>query len=189
MIYLKIFLAFFQIGMFSIGGGYAAIPLIRQQIVDINAWLTMSEFTDLVTISQMTPGPIAINSATFAGIRIAGFAGATAATAGCVLPSCIIALSLAKIYYKYRDLKLMKGIMSGLRPAVVALIASAGVSIFITAVWNGGNTGVGFKDADKIALFIFAAALIVLRLKKPNQIYVMLISGIAGGLIYYIFGR
>lgn len=98
MIYLQLFLSFLQIGAFSFGGGYAAMPLIQNQVVDLHHWLNLSEFTDLVTISQMTPGPIAINSATFVGTRIAGAPGALAATVGCVLPSCILVTLLARIY-------------------------------------------------------------------------------------------
>lgn len=85
MIYLQLFLSFLQIGMFSFGGGYAAMPLIQGQVVTLHGWLTMSEFTDLITISQMTPGPIAVNSATFVGMKIAGIPGAIVATAGCIL--------------------------------------------------------------------------------------------------------
>ena len=87
MIYLQLFWSFFQIGLFSFGGGYAALPLIQTQVVDLHHWLSMSEFMDLITISQMTPGPIAINSATFVGIQIAGPWGAVVSTLGCILPS------------------------------------------------------------------------------------------------------
>ena len=90
MIYLKLFLSFLQIGLFSFGGGYAAMPLIQEQVVSQHDWLTMTEFTDLITISQMTPGPIAINAATFVGSKIAGVPGSVAATCGCILPSWII---------------------------------------------------------------------------------------------------
>ena len=98
MIYIQLFLSFIQVGMFSIGGGYAAMPLIQSQVVQGHGWLTMSEFTDLITIAEMTPGPIAVNSATFVGIRIAGVPGAMVATFGCILPSCIIVSILAMIY-------------------------------------------------------------------------------------------
>ena len=90
MIYLQLFLSFLQVGMFSFGGGYAALPLIQGQVVKTHSWLSMSEFTDLITISQMTPGPIAVNSATFVGEKIAGILGALCATAGYILLSCII---------------------------------------------------------------------------------------------------
>ena len=99
MIYLKLFLSFLKVGMFSIGGGYAAMPLIQSEVVTGYGWLTMSEFTDLITIAEMTPGPIAVNSATFVGIRIAGIPGAAAATFGCIFPSCIIVSLLAFVYF------------------------------------------------------------------------------------------
>ena len=104
MIWLQLFFSFLQIGLFSFGGGYAAMPLIQEQIVNIHGWLDMEQFTDLITISQMTPGPIAINSATFVGIRIGGIPGALVATLGCILPSCIIVTLLAKLYLKYQKL-------------------------------------------------------------------------------------
>ena len=136
MIYLQLFLSFLQIGAFSFGGGYAAMPLIQNQVVQLHPWLSQSEFTDLITISQMTPGPIAINSATFVGTRIAGMPGALAATAGCVLPSCILVTLLAKIYLKYRNLSLLQGVLKSLRPAVIAMIAAAGASILVNAFWG-----------------------------------------------------
>lgn len=123
MIYLQLFLSFLQIGAFSFGGGYAAMPLIQSQVVDSHKWLSMSEFTNLITISQMTPGPIAVNSATFVGLKVAGLGGAAIATAGCILPSCILVTLLAKLYLRYRKMDLLQGILGMLRPAVVALIA------------------------------------------------------------------
>ena len=100
MIYLELFWSFLQIGAFSFGGGYAALKLIQHQAVEAHAWMGMAEFTDLITISQMTPGPIAVNSASFIGMRMAGLGGALVATFGCILPSCIITLTLAWLYYK-----------------------------------------------------------------------------------------
>ena len=141
MIYLQLFLSFLQIGLFSFGGGYAAMPLIQDQVVTAHGWLSMPEFTDLITISQMTPGPIAINSATFVGMKIAGVPGAVAATVGCVFPSCVIVTLLARLYLKYRDMSLLQGILGSLRPAVVAMVAAAGISILITAFWGGDQIG------------------------------------------------
>src|SRR5699024_4798749 len=109
MIYLELFWSFLQIGLFSFGGGYAAMPLIQGQVVTEHGWLSMAEFTDLVTISQMTPGPIAVNSATFVGIKIAGVPGAAVATLGCILPSCIIVTLIARLYLKYRTMALLQG--------------------------------------------------------------------------------
>ena len=122
---VELFLSFLQIGLFSIGGGYAAIPLIRYQTVILHGWLTESQFLDLATIAEMTPGPIAINGATFVGLQVAGIPGAIVATLGCIFPSLILVSILAWVYRKYRTLPLLQSILSSLRPAVVALIASA----------------------------------------------------------------
>lgn len=186
MTVLQLFWSFFQVGLFSVGGGLAAMPLIQNQVVDLHHWLTLSEFTDLITIAEMTPGPIAINSATFVGIRIAGIGGAIIATIGCILPACIIVSVLAWLYFKYKDLKIIKGILSGLRPAVVALIAAAGLSIFTFAVWGDGGFSLDIKQINFIALILFGGALWVLRKKKPNPIFVMLGSGVIGSIIYLI---
>ncbi len=136
LLLLSLFWSFFQIGLFSIGGGYAAMPLIQKEVVDAHAWLTMSEFADIITISEMTPGPIAVNSATFVGIQIAGIPGALAATLGCITPACIIVTLLAYIYYRFRGLTIVQGILSGLRPAVIAMIFSSGLSLLILAVYG-----------------------------------------------------
>lgn len=185
MIYLELLWSFFQIGLFSFGGGYASLPLIQTQVVDLNGWLNMTEFVDIITISQMTPGPIAINASTFVGMRVAGVGGAAVATIGCVLPSCIIVLLLAFLYYKYRNLSIIQGALSGLRPAVVSLIASAGVGILILALW-GGDTLWSFaiEKVDWIAVGIFALGLFVLRKFKFNPIYVMLGAGVVGLCVY-----
>lgn len=175
MIYWQLFLAFLQIGMFSFGGGYAALPLIQEQVMK-NGWLSATEFTDLITISQMTPGPIAVNSATFVGIRIGGIAGALAATLGCILPSCILVMGLAWLYLRYRKLSMLQSVLETLRPAVVAMIAAAGVSIMITAFWNGP---VGMDTVKIDSILIFIAALYLLKKKDMNPILVMVLSGVA----------
>ena len=183
MIYLQLFLSFLQIGAFSFGGGYAAMPLIQNQVVQLHSWLSQSEFTDLITISQMTPGPIAINSATFVGTRIAGIPGALAATAGCVLPSCILVTLLAKIYLKYRNLSLLQGVLKSLRPAVFAMIAAAGASILVNAFWGESIASLTASQLlPKIsiqAVGIFTGSLILLARFKMNPIHVMLLSGMA----------
>ena len=177
MIYFQLFLSFFQIGLFSFGGGYAAMPLIQGQVVQGHGWLSMSEFTDLVTISQMTPGPIAVNSATFVGIKIAGIPGALAATFGCILPSCILVTLLAKLYLKYREMAMLQGILHSLRPAVVAMIASAGVSILVSAFWNGVDV-IALADTRWVMVGIFVICLILLRKTKWNPVLVMALAGV-----------
>lgn len=186
MIYIKIFWSFFQIGLFSFGGGYAAMPLIQNQVVDLNGWLTMQEFADVITVSQMTPGPIAINAATFVGIRIAGIFGAIVATLGCILPSCIIVLILSFLYYKYRGFSTVEGILNGLRPAVVALIGSAGFSLLILAFWQGKGIVGNVENIDFISAAIFSVALIILRKWKVNPVVVMMGAGVIGLCAYSV---
>lgn len=184
MILLELFWSFFQIGMFSFGGGMAAMPLIQHQVVDFHNWLTLTEFADLITIAEMTPGPIAINSATFVGTRVAGLQGAIISTIGCIFPSGVIVSLLAWAYFKYKGLKSIQGILCGLRPAVVALIASAGITIFVLAVWGENGFSTNPKTINYISIMLFAVALFILRKWKPNPIFVMLGSGIIGGTIY-----
>ena len=180
MIHLELFWSFFQIGLFSIGGGYAAMPLIQHQVVELHPWLTLEQFSDIITISQMTPGPIAINSATFVGLQLGGLPGALVATAGCVLPSCIIVLTLAYVYYRYRGLSMVQGVLAGLRPAVVAMIASAGVTLVNLSFFGADALPAGLADVDLIAVLLFAAALFVLRRWKKDPILVMAGAGAAG---------
>lgn len=187
MIYLSLFGSFFKIGLFSIGGGYAAMPLIQNQAVDVHAWLTMAQFADIMAISEMTPGPIAINSATFVGIQVAGLPGAIAATMGCVLPSCVIVMILASLYYRFRGLDIVQGILAGLRPAAVAMIASAGISLLILAVYGQRFLPEDLLSLDEIALGIFLAAFFTLRKWKCRPLWVMAGSGLAGMLLYRIF--
>ena len=168
MIYLQLFLSFLQVGMFSFGGGYAAMPLIQGQVVTGHHWLSMSEFTDLITISQMTPGPIAVNSATFVGIKIAGIPGALAATFGCILPSCIIVTVIAKLYLKYRSMEVLQGVLGSLRPAVVAMIA---------AFW-GSRDLIAVTGTKWSLVLIFAVCMILLRKVKMNPIWVMILAGV-----------
>jgi len=185
MILAQLFWSFFQIGLFSIGGGYAALPMIQAQVIDHHGWLTMAEFTDVLTISQMTPGPIAINAATFVGTRIAGLPGAVIATVGCVTPSFIIVLALAYMYVKYKEMRVIKGALGALRPAVVALIASAGISIVALAVWG---ESISLAGTDLVAALILVAGLVVLRVWTPSPILVMLAAGVIGGGIYLVRG-
>ncbi len=171
MIYFELFKSFFIVGLFSIGGGYAAMPLIREQVVEINNWISAEVLLDMIAISQTTPGPIAINAATFVGLRVGGFFGAIIATLGCITPSCIIVLTLAYLFFKYKDIKIVRNILSGLRPATVALIASAGVSIFSMAV---------FKETriDIIAIIVAALSFAALKFFKANPIASIACSGV-----------
>lgn len=187
MIYLQLFWAFFQIGLLSFGGGYAAVPLIQSQIVEGYGWMEMSQFADLITIAEMTPGPIVVNSATFVGQQIAGLPGAVICTLGSILPSFVIVLLLSWLYVKYRSLKTMQGILAGLRPAVVAMIASAGVSLLSLSLFNASPFEIHLDDFRSVEAVLFAAALILLRKKKVSPILIIFGSGIVGTVLYNIF--
>ena len=125
----------------------------------------------------MTPGPIAINSATFVGIRIGGIPGALVATLGCILPSCIIVTLLAKLYLKYQKLDVLQSVLNSLRPAVVALIASAGISILVTAFW-GSEGVIRLADTDWLLVVIFIVCVVLLQKLKWNPILVMVLAGV-----------
>ena len=182
MTLLQLFLSFLQIGLFSVGGGYAAIPLIRNQTVEIHSWLTERQFMDLAAIAEMTPGPIVVNGATFVGLQIAGLPGAIVATLGSILPSLIIVSLLSWVYRRYRELPLLKRALSGLRPAVVALIASAGLNMLLQIIF-GSRTVLSLDQVQWASLLLFAGAFLWLRLRHPGPIMVMLLCGAAGVLL------
>jgi chromate transporter len=202
VIYLQLYWSFFKIGLFSIGGGYASLPLIEKEVVELHNWITMTEFTDIITISQMTPGPVAINTSTFVGTQIGGLLGAIVATLGCVTPSFIIVLLLAYIYVKYKNVTIVSDILFGLRPAVVSLIGVAGLSIVMLAFFGEKKLNISNLYFDKfgvhltienltvncIAILFFSIGFFFLRRYKINPIYVMVGSGVAGAIIYNILG-
>lgn len=180
MIYLQLFFEFAKISLVCVGGGYASMPLIQAVVVDNYHWLTLPEFIDIFTISQMTPGPIGINAATFAGMKIAGILGAISATMGFVTPSIFLCIALAKIIFKYGDLGAIHGILNGLRPAVMALIAAACVSFVLLAVWNVEEMPQNFSDTfDLKGAIILIAALIAVRM-KVGVIKILIAAGVAG---------
>lgn len=186
MMMLTLYWAFFQVGLFAFGGGLAALPLIKEQVVVIHPWLDMAAFTDLVTIAEMTPGPIALNAATFVGNQVGGVVGAVVATLGCITPSLMIVLILARLYSVWRDKPAFAGVLSGLRPTAVALIASAGMSIAILALFGtGGFTSLAAIDI--VSLICFGAALFLLRKFKVSPILIIFGAGIAGAAIKLAF--
>lgn len=181
MMLAQLFLSFLQIGLFSIGGGYAAMPLIQQQVVEQHAWLTMSEFTDLVTIAEMTPGPIAVNAASFVGMNLGGVPGAIVATLGCITPSLVIVSLLSWIYRRYRQMDTLQEVLGCLRPAVVALIASAGLDMVRQAIFAGRAWAL--DNLDGVQLLLFAGALVALRKGKRSPVAVMLGCGVVSLLV------
>ena len=185
MIYLQLFLSFLKVGAFSFGGGYAALPLIQGEVIHKYHWLSTGQFMDLITISQMTPGPIAINSATFVGMQLAGLPGALAATAGCIFPSCILVTFLAWLYLRYKNGNLMTGVLQTLRPAVIALIAAAGVDIFISAVFITipKTASTILKTVNIAQLLFFVIAFLLLRKTKWNPVLIMVGCGVCAALL------
>lgn len=172
---LDLYLAFFKVGLFSFGGGYAALPLIQQEVVGANSWLSLSEFNDLITISQMTPGPIAVNSATFVGVRVGGILGGLVATLGCVTPSAVVVGILAYFYKKYKDLDSISNVLYFLRPAIISMILIAGVDILMTALFDTGAIALVNLDYKMLGLFVF---ILILMVKKDiDPIKLMLASG------------
>ena len=153
------------------------MPLIQSQVVQAHPWLTMDAFADLVTLAEMTPGPIAINAATFVGMRVAGIPGAVTASVACVTPSLFIVSLLAFVYLRWREKPLFQSVLGCLRAAVVAMIASAGLSILRLVMFEGGSVGVHGIQWQGLALF--ACALFALRRLKWNPIFTMLLCGAA----------
>ena len=185
MILLSLFVAFLQIGAFSFGGGYAAMPFIQDQVIARHGWMTITTFSDLVALAEMTPGPIAVNAATFVGNQVAGIPGAIVATLGVILPSCLFVTGLAWIYKRYRNLRLMKGILPHLRAVIVAIILTAGLSILLPVISKAGMSSTG-SSIRWDALLLFLAAFVLVRLKKGSPILIMLGCGMVELFYQYL---
>lgn len=182
----QLFSVFLQIGAFSIGGGYAVIPMIRDQVVIHQGWMTQKVFTDMITISQMTPGPLAINTSTFAGLQIAGIPGAVAATLGCIIPGVAAALLLHLFFRKHQTSAYISGVLEGLKAASVGLIMSAGGTILLLT-FCGTFDWRAVAEADLPSIFLFGAALFILRKWNMNPILLMVLTGTAGYIVYGVF--
>ena len=193
-ILMQLFVTFFLIGVFTFGGGYAMLSMIQSEVVIRHSWLTESEFTNIVAISQSTPGPIGINCATYTGYvglndvsPIMGFVGSFVATLALVLPSFIIVLALVKIYKKFLGHKYFEAVMSGLRPAVTGLIGAAAVILVINIGWNGGVPHVSIIEEnfpDWKSWVLFGAALIASLKFKTGPITIICAGAVAGLLLY-----
>lgn len=175
MALVTLFLLFFRIGLFSFGGGYAMLPLIYQGVRDLGLMST-EEFSRLVALSQVTPGPIAINAATYVGYQYAGTPGAIIATIGVVFPSLILVLIVTHFFLRFRESEIMSGIMGGIRPVTVGLLFSAAIYLGQT------STAMGTKIHPVMVLFFLIAALAYSKF-KVHPIKLMILSGIAGALL------
>ena len=182
MLYLQLFYTFFKIGLFGFGGGYAMLSMIQGEVVTRHGWVTSQEFTDIVAISQMTPGPIGINSATYVGFTATGSVwGSIIATLAVVLPSFILMLAISKFFLKYQKHPVVEAVFSGLRPAVVGLLASAALVLM-----NAENFSSPKEDMYSfiISCLIFLVAFIGTRKYKINPILMIVACGIAGLILY-----
>lgn len=178
MVYLQLFWAFFKIGLFGFGGGAAMIPLIQFELVEHYEWVTSAEFTNMVAISQMTPGPIGINCATYAGYLASGnVLGSALATFALVLPSFIIMMMVARMIQKMKDNPYMEAAMRGLRPAIVGLIAAAAL-LLVNEETFGENC------ADWVSWLLFAVAFVATKWLKIHPILLILIMAGVGAIIY-----
>ncbi len=176
--------SFLQIGLLSIGGGYAIIPLIQEQVVNSYNWLTLQEYTDIIAISQMTPGPLVVNTASFVGIRIAGIPGAIVATLGSILSGFIVSIVLYNFFKRHKDIDSISNVLKGLRSSSVGLIASAASTIIMIAFLGTSSFNFDNADINIVAIIVFTISLLLLRKYKPNPVLIIVVSGFAG-LIFY----
>lgn len=195
-VFAQLFWVFFIIGLFTFGGGYAMLSLIQTQVVTAHSWLTESAFTDIVAISQMTPGPVGINCATYVGYEVVRSSGAGhlvailgsfTATFAVILPSFIIVLTIVRFYTKFQHNKIFEGVMSWLRPAVVGLIGAAAIILMFSVDWAGAKPVISIVEenfSDWISWVLFAAATVASLFFKVGPIPIILAGGALGLLIY-----
>ncbi|MBR1940863.1 MAG: chromate transporter [Bacteroidaceae bacterium] len=182
MLYLQLFYTFFKIGLFGFGGGYAMLSLIQGEVVTRYGWLTAQEFTDIVAISQMTPGPIGINSATYVGYQATGSVwGSIVATSAVVLPSFILMLTISKFLLKYQHHPVVASVFAGLRPAVVGLLAAAAL-VLMTVDNFGSPTENTYQFV--ISCILFVVAFIATYRYKANPILLIIVCGLVGLAVY-----
>ena len=179
MIFLDLFWTFFKIGLFTFGGGYAMLPLIQSAVLE-HGWMESEMLVNFVAVSESTPGPFAINMATFVGSTMGGVFGAFCATLGVVLPSFVIILLVARCFSKFRSSKPMRGIMYGLKPAVVGMIASALLSVAGTVFFPAGVSAAVFTTPLFYVSLAITALMIVLSVRKVHPILIIALSALLG---------
>ena len=187
MIYLKLLQTFLLIGLFSFGGGYASMELIRTRVVAKQHWMTDAEFTDIISIAEMTPGPLGINIASFVGTRTAGIWGTLIATIAYALPAMVIVMILANVYDRYRSLHGIQGVLKGLRPAVAAMVLAAALKLTGSAWW-GGLEQISIPNTNWISIPVSLAMLILLCKKKLGPVQAIFSSGVIGAILYAMLG-
>ena len=180
-LYLSMFIAFFKIGLFGFGGGYAMLPLIQQEVVETNEWITVNEFTDIVAISQTTPGPISFNSATYIGytaVHLKGYSmlasilGSAVCTLAVSLPSFGLMTLVSAFFFKFKENRYVRAALSGIKPAVIGLIAAAGIMLIN-----------GFNFIDYKSWLIFSVVFLA-SVRKVDPILLIALAAVAGFLLY-----
>lgn len=185
MIYLELFFTFLMIGAFTFGGGYAMLPLIQEEVA-AKGWVDAASLVDFVAVSESTPGPFAINMATYVGSEVGGVFGSVCATMGVVVPSFVIILIVAKCYDQFRRSRVIQGCMSGLKPAVVGLIAGAVVSVAGTVFFPAGVSMEVFTQVKFYLAAGISAVMAVLAFKKVHPIIIICISAVLGIIFGYL---
>jgi|LGVE01.1.fsa_nt_gb chromate transporter len=178
MIYLELFIAFFKIGLFSFGGGYAMIPLISD-VITKNGWLLQEEFVQIIGIAEMTPGPIAVNAATFVGYKTAGILGSLSATVGVAMPSLLLILFVSGFFFKYSDHPIMKHVFLGIRPVVAGLILASAFVMAKTTILAPSHGAVGFNFDT------FIITIVILFIALRRKLHPIILISIAGVLGYF----
>lgn len=192
MIYLELLWTFFKIGLFTFGGVYAMLPLIQEEVL-AHGWMTSEQLIDFVAVSESTPGPFAINIATYVGTEMGGgfwggLLGAFCATLGVVLPSFIIILIVATCFEKFKKNRIVSGCMTGLKPAVIGLIAAAVISMSHTVLFPNGVSFDVFKELEFYILAGIALVMAFLAIKKVHPILIICMSAVVGIGVGYIIG-
>lgn len=177
MIYFELFKTFFKIGAFTFGGGYAMLPLIQTEVLN-HGWISADELLNFIAVSESTPGPFAINISTYVGVTLKGILGAFFATLGVVLPSFIIILIVARFFEKFSENKIVKGVMAGLKPAVIGLIGTAVLSVGKTVLFPDGFNV--FCSATFYVSFVIFLLSTLLALKKVHPILIILLCAVLG---------
>lgn len=181
---IDIFLSFIKIGLFAFGGAYAVLPLIEEQMVTNTKWMSFKEFSDLVAIDELTPGPIIVNSSTFIGMKLGGIPGAIVATLACIIPGCTLALILFKLYKKYKEIPVISEVVRDLKCMSVALIFSVLIKMFInTSIIEGDNI---LSSINYLSVVLIIISFYILRKYKTNPLIVMLGCGIITLLLSFI---
>ena len=185
MIFLELFWTFFMIGAFTFGGGYAMLPLVQAQVL-AHGWLSSEELVNFIAVSESTPGPFAVNVSTYVGMQTGGLFGAFCATLGVVLPSFLIILLVARCFVKFQSSRAVQGCMSGLKPAVVGLIAAAVVSTGQTVFFENGFSAAALGSPAFLCSAGIFLLMLILSMKKVHPILIILLSAVLGIGVGYL---